>query len=169
MTGVTAEGTSASIDTTILYNNYCTLKVIQNTPCTDSNANSQRTYFTAINSRICKPASFSMYVKGSVASVMQIRIGRTGVQNKSITTDWQRITIENITPTSAVVLFGFQTVGTYWCALPMLTEGTKVSDWSPAPEDTTTHIADAQKAGTDAKTVADAITAKANSEDYLKK
>lgn len=169
LTGVTAEGTSASVDTTILYNNYRTLKVIQNTPCTDSNANSQRTYFTAINSRICKPASFSMYVKGSVASIMKIRIGGTGVQSKSITTDWQRITIENITPTSAVVLFGFQTVGTYWCALPMLTEGTKASDWSPAPEDVTTHIADAKKAGTDAKTVADAITVKANSEGWSNK
>lgn len=169
LTGVTAEGTSASIDTTILYNNYRTLKVIQNTPCTDSNANSQRTYFTAINSRICKPASFSMYVKGSVPSIMKIRIGGTGVQSKSITTDWQRITIENITPTSAVVLFGFQTVGTYWCALPMLTEGTKASDWSPAAEDVTTHIADAKKAGTDAKAVADAITVKANSEGWSNK
>ena len=169
LTGVTADGTSVSIDTANLYNNYRTLKISQNAPCTDNNANAQRTYFTSINSRVCKPASFSMYVKGSVAGTMKIRIGGTGIHTKSITTGWQRITLENIIPTSAVVLFGFQTAGTYWCALPMLVESTKVVDWTPAPEDITGNIADAKKAGTDAKTVADAITSKANSEGWSNK
>lgn len=169
LTGVSADGTSVSIDAATLYNNYRTLKIIQNTPCTDANANAQRTYFTAINSRVCKPASFSMYVKGSVAGTMKIRIGGTGIQTKSITTAWQRIVLENITPTSAVVLFGFQAAGTYWCALPMLVEGSKAVDWSPAPEDITGNIADAKKAGTDAKAVADAITNKANSEGWSNK
>lgn len=169
LTGITAEGTSISIDTATLYNNYRTLKVVQNTACTDSNAASQRTYFTAINSRVCAPASFSMYVKGAVASVMKIRIGGTGTRTVNITTAWQRIVLENITPTSAVVLFGFQTVGTYWCALPMLVEGSKAVDWSPAPEDLFTGITDAKKAGTDARTVADAITSKANTEDWATK
>lgn len=169
LTGITAEGTSISIDTATLYNNYRTLKVVQNTACTDSNAASQRTYFTAINSRICAPASFSMYVKGTVASVMKIRIGSTGIRTVNITTAWQRIVLENITPTSAVVLFGFQTVGTYWCALPMLVEGSKAVDWSPSPEDVFTGITDAKKAGTDARTVADAITNKANTEGWATK
>lgn len=169
LTGITAEGTSISIDTATLYNNYRTLKVVQNTACTDSNAASQRTYFTAINSRVCAPASFSMYVKGAVASVMKIRIGSTGIRTVNITTAWQRIVLENITPTSAVVLFGFQTVGTYWCALPMLVEGSKAVDWSPAPEDLFTGITDAKKAGTDARTVADAITSKANTESWATK
>lgn len=169
LTGITAEGTSISIDTATLYNNYRTLKVVQNTACTDSNAASQRTYFTAINSRVCAPASFSMYVKGAAASVMKIRIGGTGIRTVNITTAWQRIVLENITPTSAVVLFGFQTVGTYWCALPMLVEGSKAVDWSPAPEDLFTGITDAKKAGTDARTVADAITSKANTEGWATK
>ena len=169
LTGVIAEGTSISIDTATLYNNYRTLKVIQNTACTDANATSQRTYFTAINSRICAPASFSMYVKGAVASVMKIRIGISGIRTVNITTAWQRIVLENITPSSAVVLFGFQTVGTYWCALPMLVEGSKAVDWSPAPEDLFTGITDARKAGTDAKAVADAITNKANTEGWATK
>ena len=169
LTGVIAEGTSISIDTATLYNNYRTLKVIQNTACTDANAASQRTYFMAINSRICAPASFSMYVKGAVASVMKIRIGISGIRTVNITTAWQRIVLENITPTSAVVLFGFQTVGTYWCALPMLVEGSKAVDWSPAPEDLFTGITDARKAGTDAKAVADAITNKANTEGWATK
>lgn len=169
LTGITAEGTSISIDTTTLYNNYRTLKVIQNTACTDGNAASQRTYFTAINSRVCAPASFSMYVKGTVASVLKIRIGSTGIRTVNITTAWQRIILENITPTSSVVLFGFQTVGTYWCALPMLVEGSKAVDWSPAPEDLFTGITDAKKAGTDARTVADAITNKANTEGWATK
>lgn len=169
LTGVIAEGTSISIDTATLYNNYRTLKVIQNTACTDANAASQRTYFMAINSRVCAPASFSMYVKGSVASVMKIRIGISGIRTVNITTAWQRIVLENITPTSAVVLFGFQTVGTYWCALPMLVEGSKAVDWSPAPEDLFTGITDARKAGTDAKAVADAITNKANTEGWATK
>lgn len=169
LTGITAEGTSISIDTATLYNNYRTLKVVQNTACTDSNAASQRTYFTAINSRVCAPASFSMYVKGAAASVMKIRIGGTGIRTVNITTAWQRIVLENITPTSAVVLFGFQTVGAYWCALPMLVEGSKAVDWSPAPEDLFTGITDAKKAGTDARTVADAITSKANTEGWATK
>ncbi|MCS3182617.1 gp58-like family protein [Bacteroides thetaiotaomicron] len=169
LTGVIAEGTSISIDTATLYNNYRTLKVIQNTACTDANAASQRTYFMAINSRVCAPASFSMYVKGSVASVMKIRIGISGIRTVNITTAWQRFVLENITPTSAVVLFGFQTVGTYWCALPMLVEGSKAVDWSPAPEDLFTGITDARKAGTDAKAVADAITNKANTEGWATK
>lgn len=169
LTGITTEGTSISIDTATLYNNYRTLKVVQNTACTDSNAASQRTYFTAINSRVCAPASFSMYVKGAAASIMKIRIGGSGIRTVNITTAWQRVTIENITPTSAVVLFGFQTVGTYWCALPMLVEGSKAVDWSPAPEDVFTGITDAKKAGTDARTVADAITNKANTEGWATK
>lgn len=169
LTGVIAEGTSISIDTVTLYNNYRTLKVIQNTACTDANAASQRTYFMAINSRICAPASFSMYVKGAVASVMKIRIGISDIRTVNITTAWQRIVLENIMPTSAVVLFGFQTVGTYWCALPMLVEGSKAVDWSPAPEDLFTGITDARKAGTDAKAVADAITNKANTEGWATK
>ena len=169
LTGVIAEGTSISIDTATLYNNYRTLKVIQNTACTDANAASQRTYFMAINSRICAPASFSMYVKGAAASVMKIRIGISGIRTVNITTAWQRIVLENITPSSAVVLFGFQTVGTYWCALPMLVEGSKAVDWSPAPEDLFTGITDARKAGTDAKAVADAITNKANTEGWATK
>lgn len=169
LTGVSSEGTTISIDTATLYNNYRTLKVIQNTACTDSNAASQRTYFNAINGKVCTPASFSMYVKGSVVSVMKIRIGGSGIKTVNITTSWQRVVIENITPTSAVVLFGFQTVGTYWCALPMLVEGSKAADWIPAPEDVDSSVSDAKKAGSDAKLVADAITKKANTESWATK
>ena len=169
LTGVSADGTTVSIDTATLYNNYRTLKVLQNTACTDSNAATQRTYFNVINGKICTPASFSMYVKGSVASVMKIRIGGSGIRTVNITTSWQRVVLENITPTSAVVLFGFQTVGTYWCALPMLVEGSKTADWIPAPEDVDSSVAAAKKAGTDAKLVADAITSKANTEGWATK
>lgn len=167
--GVTADGTTVSIDNTTLYNNYKTLKVIQNTACTDANAASQRTYFTAINSKVCSPGSFSMYVKGSVNSNIKIRIGGTGIQTKAITTTWQRITIENIIPTLAVVLFGFQTAGTYWCALPILVEGTKAVDWNLAPEDINSAVSDAQITGTNAKDVADAITNKAAKEGWSTK
>lgn len=169
LTGISAEGTTVSIDSSTLYNNFRTLKVVQNTACTDGNAASQRTYFNAINGKVCAPASFSMYVKGSVASVMKIRIGGTGIRTFNITTAWQRIVLENMTPTSAVVLFGFQTVGTYWCAMPMLVEGSKAADWYPAPEDVDSSVQDAKKAGTDARAVADAITGKANSEGWSNK
>lgn len=169
LSGVTADGTEISIDNDTLYNNYKTLKVIQDTACTNDNANSLRTYFTPINAKICFPGSFSMYVKGSVEGDMKIRIGTTNIQTKAITTEWQRITVENIPSTSAVVVFGFATVGTYWCALPMLVEGTKSVDWSPAPEDISNGISDAQKAGTNAKAVADAITNKANNEGWSTK
>lgn len=167
--GIQADGTTISIDTANLYNGYRTLKVNQSTACTDANAISQRTYFTAINNKICSPASFSMYVKASIAGNLKIRLGGNGIQIKPITTNWQKITVENILPTSNVVLFGFSAIGTFWCALPMLVEGSKAVDWSPAPEDLTNRIADAKKAGTDARGVADAITNKANAEGWATK
>lgn len=169
LTGIHAEGTSISVDATELYNGCKTLKVVQSTACTDSNAASYRTYFTAINNKICLPASFSMYIKASVPGNLKIRIGSSGIQIKSVATNWQKITLENIQATSAVVLFGFATVGTFWCALPMLVEGSKAADWSPAPEDLESRIADAKKAGTDARSVADAITNKANTEGWATK
>ena len=169
LSGVSTDGTTVSIDSVNFYSGYNTLKVVQTTACTDANANTQRTYFTAIGSKICTPASFSMYVKASVAGTLKIRIGGTGIQSKTVTTSWQRITIENITPTSAVVLFGFSVAATFWCALPMLVEGSKAADWSRAPEDLASRIADAKKAGTDARSVADAITSQANTEGWATK
>lgn len=145
LSGVSTDGTTVSIDSVNLYSGYNTLKVVQTTACTDANANTQRTYFTAIGSKICTPASFSMYVKASVAGTLKIRIGGTGIQSKAVTTSWQRITIENITPTSAVVLFGFSVAAIFWCALPMLVEGSKAADWSRAPEDLASRIADAKR------------------------
>ena len=169
LTGVTADGTSVSIDTSTLYNGYKTLKVVQSTACTDANASTRRTYFTAVNSKVCSPASFSMYVKASVAGNLKIRIGGSGIQTKAVTTSWQKVVLENIVPTSAVVLFGLSVAGTFWCALPMLVEGSKAVDWSPAPEDLESRVADAKKAGTDARKVADAITSKANTEGWSAK
>lgn len=166
---VNTSGTTVSIDASTLYNGYRTLKVNQTTACTEPNANSNRTFFETIGKKICSPASFSMYVKGNVAGTLKIRIGGAGIQNKAVTTDWQKITIENVVPTSDVVLFGFSVADVFWCALPMLVEGTKVSDWTSAPEDMESSIADAKKAGIDAKTVADAITNKANSEGWATK
>lgn len=166
---VNTSGTTVSIDASTLYNGYRTLKVNQTTACTEPNANSNRTFFETIGKKICSPASFSMYVKGNVAGTLKIRIGGAGIQNKAVTTDWQKITIENVVPTSDVVLFGFSVANVFWCALPMLVEGTKTSDWTPAPEDMESSIADAKKAGIDAKTVADAITNKANSEGWATK
>lgn len=169
LTGVHEDGTSVSVDATELCNGYKTLKVIQSTACIDSNATSQRTYFTAINNKICSPASFSMYIKANVDGNLKIRLGGSGIQTKSVTTNWQKITLENIRADSAVVLFGFTVVGTFWCALPMLVEGSKAVDWAPAPEDLESRIADAKKAGTEARGIADAITNKANIEGWATK
>lgn len=169
LTGVHEDGTSVSVDATELCNGYKTLKVIQSTACIDSNATSQRTYFTAINNKICSPASFSMYIKANVDGNLKIRLGGSGIQTKSVTTNWQKITLENIRADSAVVLFGFTVVGTFWCALPMLVEGSKAVDWAPAPEDLESRIDDAKKAGTEARGIADAITNKANIEGWATK
>ena len=169
LTGVHEDGTSVSVDATELCNGYKTLKVIQSTACIDSNATSQRTYFTAINNKICSPASFSMYIKANVDGNLKIRLGGSGIQTKSVTTHWQKITVVNIRADSAVVLFGFTVVGTFWCALPMLVEGSKAVDWAPAPEDLESRIDDAKKAGTEARGIADAITNKANIEGWATK
>lgn len=54
----------------------------------------------------------------------------------------------------------------YWVAYIRLEKGNKATDWTPSVSDTTAIIADAKKAGTDAKTVADAITRKASDEKW---
>ncbi|GAB6121395.1 hypothetical protein [Dysgonomonas termitidis] len=157
---IVTDGVAAVLDTATKYQGYNTIKITQTT-VTGSNANTGRAYFNAI--RQCNPASFCMYVKASEETVLRIRTGGTEAADFPIGTSWQLVKLENKIPTSVVALFGATTAGvTYNMALPMLVEGTKAADWSPAPEDTDGRI-------TDARAVADAITAKANNEGWATK
>lgn len=85
---------------------------------------------------------------------------------------WQRFVLTGTCPAGTVMVSFTSYVtknGTLWFNGMKLERGNKATDWSPAPEDFEASIADAKKAGTDAKQVADAITNKANSEGWSTK
>ncbi|MDR1504010.1 MAG: gp58-like family protein, partial [Prevotella sp.] len=71
------------------------------------------------------------------------------------------------TATSQVLyITGFNAVGSVIFANLKLEEGNKATQWAPAFEDIDTSIAEAKTAGTNAQTVADAMTKKANDEKW---
>ncbi len=151
---ITVDGVNAILDSAEKYLGYNSLKITQ-TAATGTNANTGRAYFTA--TKLCNPASFSMWIKASAATTLRIRIGGGTSIDIAISTAWKLIKLENRIPNSTVVLFGVTTAGiTYNIAHPMLVEGTKCTDWSPSVEDLN---ADATNKSTQAKN--DAISAAA--------
>lgn len=151
---VTVDGVTAVLDSAEKYLGYNSLKITQTT-ATGANANTGRVYFTA--TKLCNPASFSIWIKSSAATTLRIRIGGGTSVDIAISTAWKLIKLENKIPNSTVVLFGATTAGiTYNIAHPMLVEGTKCVDWSPSVEDLN---ADATIKSTQAKN--DAISAAA--------
>lgn len=148
---LSVDGVTAVIDTATKYLGNNTIKVTQ-TAATGTAANTSRAYFTA--KKQCNPASFSMWVIASAATNLRIRIGGDGASavDIPITTSWKLIKIENKIPTSYVVLFGATTAGvTFNIACPMLVEGTKAADWTPAPEDVAADITTAKSAASSAQ------------------
>lgn len=151
---LTVDGVTAIIDTATKYLGNNTIKITQ-TNATGTAANTSRAYFTA--KKQLNPASFSMWVMASAATNLRIRIGGDGASavDIPITTSWKLIKVENKIPTSFVVLFGATTAGvTFNVACPMLVEGTKAADWTPAPEDVATDITTAKNAASSAQTQA---------------
>lgn len=100
----------------------------------------------------------------------QYRLATTAV-NK-----WERVsytfTLDNdidITKVPSFYIYGYSgTEGTCWVKNVSLQKGTKGS-WVRCSDDVARDVADAKKAGTDAKAVADAITNKANTEGWATK
>ena len=100
----------------------------------------------------------------------QYRLATTAV-NK-----WERVsytfTLDNdidITKVPSFYIYGYSgTEGTCWVKNVSLQKGTKGS-WVRCSDDVARDVADAKKAGTDAKVVADAITNKANTEGWATK
>lgn len=100
----------------------------------------------------------------------QYRLATAGI-NK-----WERVsytfTLDNdidLTKTVSFYIYGyFGAEGICWVKNVSLQKGTKGS-WVRCSDDVAREIADAKKAGTDARTVADAITNKANTEGWATK
>ncbi|WP_044296213.1 tail fiber domain-containing protein [Robinsoniella peoriensis] len=99
-----------------------------------------------------KPVTVSFYIKGSVATTGWIRMSgaTTTARMKSfyITTNWAKVTIDfGVVDNEcdiyhmAQIIYGFNSVGTYYMNSLMLEYATKPSDWSAAPEDINASIA----------------------------
>lgn len=99
-----------------------------------------------------KPVTASFYIRGSVAATGWMRAGGGGetttwMKTFNITTDWTKIVIdfgkvELIYPgVTSELIYGFNSVGTYYINSLMLEYATKPSDWSAAPEDISASIA----------------------------
>ena len=134
-----SEGNIAiSIDSSTKHSNVNTLKVIQSA-ASDSGLTNIRVYQTATQ---LKPASLSFWAKADKSVSLKIRIGGNTAHMKtvSLTTNWQKFTYENVTPTSSAVLFGATAACTWWLSEPMLVEGSKATDWSPDPSEVVAQI-----------------------------
>lgn len=110
------------------------LKIVQSTA---SDADLVNTRFYQ-NAKQLNPASLSFWVKADRNVNIKVRIGGSQTYTKTIsaTTSWQRVIIESAKPSSDAIVFGALGSCTWWISEPMLVQATKVSDWTPAPEDT---------------------------------
>ena len=158
LTGVFTNGVTATIDSSVTYLSKKTLKIVTN-GATNSTVTSKYFYFLAINSHICKPAYFSMYVKGNVSANVKVKIGGSSsvVQTQNISTSWKKIEVRVISPSNSYVYIGFTSAGTYHVCMPMLSESSMAVDWKPAEEDLESQISAAEQAGENAQKAADDI------------
>ena len=97
--------------------------------------------------------TFSLWLM-STESVNLSVYGRTFDANSS----WNKHSVTFIATGTALSL-RFNDVGTYYAYHPQLEIGNKVTDWSPAPEDTVEGINGAQNTADDAKNTADSAAA----------
>lgn len=117
-------------------------------------------YFKAINGKICKPAYFSMWVKGSVSGYVNIRIGGNNatIQRKAVSTGWTKVEVLNASSvTNSNVYIGFEQTGSFYIAMPMLAESSIPVDWSSADIDIENMVSAAEQAGENAQKTADDI------------
>lgn len=111
--------------------------------------------------------TISFYVKGVEGAKMFVRVGGGATAGDSasdiaITEDWTKIEQTwsnavngddaNTNPTE--IIYGFNTVGTYYINGFKLELGNKATDWTPAPEDTQNAIDNAQDAANNAQNTA---------------
>lgn len=129
---------SISVDSSTKRGNTNSLKVVQST-ASDTSLINTRLY--QISTKL-SPASLSFWVRADRTVNIKVRIGgdQTYTKTVSANTEWQKVVLESAKPTSNAVVFGALGACTWWISEPMLVEATKVSDWSPAPEDLTTKI-----------------------------
>lgn len=133
-----ADNISISVDSTSKRENVNTLKIVQNS-ASDTNLSSIRLYQ---NSNKLNPTSLSFWAKADRPVNIKVRVGSNPAHTKTfaINTNWQRCVYEDINPASDAVVFGALSACTWWLSEPMQNEGTKASDWTPAPEDITSKI-----------------------------
>lgn len=150
--GVTNRGTYhvISIDSTNTYNNNKSLKIICNTVSVSGSQDVWQKCWT--NQIVGKPLRLSMYIKGSVSAKAWFRLAgggaskNTQVGTYNITTSWTKLDIDlgNVTSSGTAgqteIIYGFDTVGTYYINSMKLEYGNKSTQWSPAPEDTSKAI-----------------------------
>ena len=144
--GVAYRGTYvATLDATNKYNGNNTLKVVTTSPGSIG-TNDVFQYLSLKYERklqLDENLLISFYVKGTVGTG-QVRIGNSETQNIiaqfSVTADWTLIEIDfgkvtKLAVSPPVIMFIFNSAGTYYLNSIMLEYGTKHTTWSAAPQD----------------------------------
>lgn len=132
-----------SVDSSTKIDNVNSLKLVQS-QASDSNLVNIRLFQTT---QVINPSSLSFFVKADRSVSIKVRLGANQSNTKTIqaNTNWQRVTFENVNKDTTAVVFGALSACTWWLAEPMEVEGTKSTDWSPAPEDAENALSEYKK------------------------
>lgn len=132
-----------SVDSSTKIDNVNSLKLVQS-QASDSNLVNIRLSQTT---QVINPSSLSFFVKADRSVSIKVRLGANQSNTKTIqaNTNWQRVTFENVNKDTTAVVFGALSACTWWLAEPMEVEGTKSTDWSPAPEDAENALSEYKK------------------------
>lgn len=167
--GTLVRGTynTLSLDTTNIYNNNNSLKIVASAASISGSQDIWQQLYDAcfLNYNVI----VSFYVKGSIATTGWIRLaGATatgGMISFNITTSWTKVsiylgTISAIgTKGATEMIYGFNSAGTYNINSMKLEYGNRPTAWTPAPEDINTSIqnVDAKVTTAQQKILPDAI------------
>lgn len=160
---------SLSVAESVKYQGKNSMLVVQNVAST-SNLSSNRFHFVA--DKVCFPAYFSMYVKSFISSFdgyINIRIGddSSTTQRVRVTSSWTKVEILNTTSvTSANVYIGFEQIGMYYIAMPILAESSAPVEWTYNNTDLDVMISEAQEAGKNAQQIAEDLVQRAENEGW---
>jgi len=175
--GINSNGGGYTIDNTVLYNGKPTLKTLvggglnHNWVKLDNNVEYTYSAMVRCNETITGNGSTPLHYHSGLNNVNQTKISVIKYDTSVVANIWKRIYITFKLTGDADSFRPFFYRGTngtttYWLAYIKLERGNVATDWAPSASDMAQNIAEAKQAGTNAQTVADAITKKANDEKW---
>jgi len=170
--GITTNGGGYTIDSSVLYQGNPTLKTLVGSglshPWIKLENGIEYTYSAMVfcNENIAGSGSVPLHYHAGLSNTNQGKITIVKSDTTVVAGKWKKIFITFKLTGDADSFRPFFYRGsngttTYWLHYIKLEKGNVATDWTPSTADVAASILDAKKAGTDAKTVADAITQKA--------